>query len=88
MTNPMRKREISRTLLTTLLHAQGYAVPEASLRPQVDGLLSPPADDDEWAEVTESMEDRGRIVRVADDFDAELVKWAITERGRVALQTL
>lgn len=85
--NQFRKSDIARSILTTLKHAQGYAVPEASLRPQVDGLLRPPANDDEWTATTDMLEARGAIVRVPAELDAELVQWSITERGRVLLAT-
>lgn len=88
--NPMRNKEIARTILETLRHAQGYAVPDASLRPQVSGLLRPPATDDEWEFALAMLSDksRGAITPVACDFDPTLEQWAITERGRVLLQSL
>ncbi len=88
--NPMRNREIARTILETLKHAQGFAVPTASLRPQGNGLLRPPATDDEWEAAVKMLHDpaRGAIAQIECDFDATLEQWAITERGRVLLQTL
>lgn len=89
--NPMRKKEIARTILETLNHARGYAVPEASLRPQVDGLLRPPVTDEEWAQATYTLENplgSWAITRVPSELDDSLIQWAITERGRVLLATL
>lgn len=86
----MRRAALLRTILETLAFARGYALPEEALRPQVAGLIRPPAGDEEWqgAIADLSSEVRGAIVRIPHELDAELVQWAITERGRVLLQTL
>lgn len=81
--NQFRKTDIARAILQTLKHAQGYAVPEATLRPQVDGLLRPPASDAEWTAVTDMLGAREAIVEIPAELDPELVQWSITERGRV-----
>lgn len=86
--NYFRKNDVARAILTTLKHAQGYAVPEPSLRPQVDGLIRPPAADDEWTAGIDMLAGREAIVRIEAELDPELKQWAITERGRVLLQTL
>lgn len=86
--NQFRKSDIARAILQTLKHAHGYAVPEASLRPQVDGLVRPPAKAEEWTAATDMLAAREAIVKVPSDLDEELVQWAITERGRVLLATL
>jgi hypothetical protein len=86
--NPFRKADIARSILETLKHAQGFAVPEASLRPQVDGMLRPPADDAEWTAAVDMLAGRESIVAIPSDLDPDLKQWAITERGRVLLQTL
>ena len=86
--NQFRKSDIARSILETLKHAQGYAVPEASLRPQVNGLIRPPAKDDEWTAATDMLAAREAMVKVPAELDPELVQWAITERGRVLLATL
>lgn len=81
--NPFRKTDIARAILQTLKHAQGYAVPEATLRPQVDGLLRPPANDAEWKAATDMLAGREAIRQIPAELDPELVQWSITERGRV-----
>lgn len=86
--NPFRKNDIARAILQTLGHAQGYAVPEPTLRPQVAGLLRPPPQDAEWTAATDMLGAREAIVRIPAELDPELVQWAITERGRVLLATL
>ena len=88
--NPLRRMHLLRTLLETLSYAQGYAVPEPALRPQVDGLLRPPTSDGEWADAVKDLSApaRGAIVQVPAELDPELKQWAITERGRVLLATL
>jgi hypothetical protein len=88
--NSVRKKLIRQTLLETLKHAQGYAVPEESLRPHVDALIRPPLSDAEWNSAITEMADpsRGLIAAVPSDLDPDLKQWAITERGRTVLATL
>jgi hypothetical protein len=86
--NQFRKSDIARAILQTLMHARGYALPELTLRQQVDGLIRPPAQDDEWTAATDMLAAREAMVRVPAELDPELVQWSITERGRVLLATL
>jgi hypothetical protein len=86
--NQFRKSDIARAILQTLHHARGYALPEPSLRPQVEGLVRPPAADAEWTAAIDMLGGRGAIAKVPAELDEELVQWAITERGRVLLSTL
>jgi hypothetical protein len=86
--NQFRKSDIARAILQTLKHAQGYAVPEPSLRPQVDGMLRPPAKDDEWSAAIDMLAAREAVAAIPSELDPELKQWAITERGRVLLATL
>jgi len=86
--NPVRTKALRQTILEQLKHAQGYALPDEALRFMVDSLLRPPTTDDEWKLSLDWLETNTLIVRVASDLDAELVQHSITERGRVALQTL
>jgi hypothetical protein len=86
--NYFRKNDIARAILQTLQHAHGYAVPEPSLRPQVNGLIRPPADDAEWTAATDMLAARESIVAIPAEIDPDLKQWAITERGRVLLATL
>jgi hypothetical protein len=86
----MRKQTLLRTILECLRFAQGYAVLEEALRPQVDALMRPPTTEEEWEGAIKDLshESRGAIVAVESGLDKELVQWAITERGRVLLATL
>lgn len=88
--SPMRRTDLLRTILETLQFARGYAVLEAVLRSQVDGLMRPPTADEEWKAAVDTLKDtaRGAIVAVEAELDPTLVQWAITERGRVLLKTL
>lgn len=86
--NQFRKSDIARSILETLQHAQGYAVPEVGLRPQVSGLVRPPATDDEWTAAIDMLAGREAIAAIPSELDPELKQWAITERGRVLLKTL
>lgn len=85
--NPFRKNDIARAILQTLAHADGFAVPEPSLRPQVDGMLRPPATDAEWTAAVDMLAGRESIAPIESTLDPDLKQWAITERGRVALKT-
>ena len=86
--NPVRSKALRLTILEQLKHAQGYALPADALRPMVDSLLRPPVTDEEWQHSITWLESNGHIVRVPSDLDPALVQHSITERGRVALQTL
>ena len=86
--NPLRIKLIRRTILTALKHADGYAVPEVTLRPHVEDLLRPPLSDVEWAGNIKWLSEGKRIVAVPSDLDDSLVQWAITEHGRTLLATL
>ena len=86
--NQFRKIDIARAILQTLKHAQGYALPEETLRTQVAGLLRPPAKDEEWTAAMDMLAGRESITRIESELDPELRQFAITERGRVLLQTL
>lgn len=86
--NPARTKALRRTILEQLNHAQGYALPDDALRPMVNSLLRPPTTDEEWNHSMDWLETNTLTVRVASDLDADLIQHSITERGRVALQTL
>ena len=86
--NPARTKALRRTILEQLKHAQGYALPDDALRPMVDSLMRPPVSDEEWKLSMDWLETNTMTVRVASELDADLIQHSITERGRVALQTL
>jgi hypothetical protein len=86
--NPVRTKALRLTILEQLKHAQGYALPDDTLRSMVDSLMRPPITDDEWTVSMDWLETNSHVVRVQSDLDPELVQHSITERGRVALQTL
>jgi hypothetical protein len=87
MSNPARTTIIRRTILETLKHAQDYALEESILRNFVDALLRPPITDEEWASNIAWLS-QGRITLVPSSLDETVRQFAITERGRVLLQTL
>lgn len=88
--NPLRRRQLLRTILETLGFAEGYAIPEQQLRVQVDGLTRPPTGDEEWAWAIGELSgpSRNAIKRIEDGLDPELVQWARTERGKILFETL
>jgi hypothetical protein len=86
--NPARTKALRLTILEQLKHAQGYALPDDTLRSMVDSLLRPPTTDDEWKLSMDWLETNTMTVCVDSDLDPDLKQHSITERGRVALQTL
>lgn len=84
----MRTKLIRQTILEALKPAQGYALPVDALRMHVDALLRPPLTDEEYKTHIDWLEDKCLIVRIPCEFDDQLVQFAITEKGRVALRTL
>lgn len=86
--NPLRRSHLLRSVLETLNFARGYAVPESALRPQVDGLMQPPTSDEEWQAAVADLEARDAIKPIESELDPTLKQFAITQRGRVLLETL
>jgi hypothetical protein len=86
--NPARTKALRLTILEQLKHAQGYALPDETLRSMVNSLMRPPVSDEEWTHSMDWLETNTMTVRVGSDLDASLIQHSITERGRVALQTL
>lgn len=84
----MRTKLVRQTILEALKPAKGYALPVEALRRHVDALLRPPMTEEEWKEHSEWAETECLMVRIPCDFDDQLVQFAITERGRVRLQSL
>lgn len=86
--NPQRKSTLSRALLECLEAASPYALPEDSLRTECNARIRPPADRDEFRAALDAMRAKRAVAIVPDDFDADLVKWTITEAGKGLLAQL
>ena len=85
-----RTQQIRKRILETLLCAQGYAVPEETLRSYVDDFERPPTTDDEWAADIKFLSDppAPRMVKVPAAMDDKLIQWTITEAGHALLASL
>ena len=88
--NPLRKRLAKQNLLQALVWADGFAVPEATLRPHVDAMVRPPLKDAEWADLITDLStgEYPLIKQIPDELDPKLIQWAITARGKTVLATL
>jgi hypothetical protein len=78
-----REATIRRAVLEILSLANPYALPEAQLRIEVNGLIRPPAKPPEFAEALDFLTSRRAIHTVPEDLSPETMKWAITEIGQV-----
>ena len=81
----MRAKEIAITVLECLEESGGYAVPEKTLRMMLDTRLRPAVGDAEYDDAKLSLKQKDAIAMVADDFDPQLVKLTIKERGKALL---
>lgn len=88
MNNPFRIKAIRRAVLEALRLAGDYALPETTLRSHVGDIERPAPADDEWKEAMGFLKQSGLIVTIENTLDADLIQWAITERGRTILATL
>ena len=82
----MRSTNIRKALLDILEHAQPYALPEAQLLIELNGIVRPPAARAEFDDELLFLQIRGYIATVPDLLNDDLVKWAITEAGMTMLR--
>jgi len=78
-----RFQTISRAVLDTLENASPYALPEEQLLLEINGAVRPPVEQAAFDEVILSLNSQKAIVKVPDGLDKNLVKWTITEIGKV-----
>lgn len=83
--DPHRNSTISRTILDCLELASPYALPEASLRTEINARIRPPCGEEEFGEGLAALQRKRAVAVVEDTLDEELVKWTITEAGRAIL---
>lgn len=88
MTNPQRRKQITRAVLEALSMAGGYALEESTLFSFVDDLVKPPLQYTEKGLATKFLKDGGFIREVADSMDPGMKQWLITELGRNQLASL
>lgn len=80
-----RAKETMLAFLEALEASGGYALPEPTLRTMLDARLRPPVGDAEYDDAKLALKQRDAIAVVEDEFDPELVKLTIKERGRAML---
>jgi hypothetical protein len=86
--NPVRRKQVLRTVLTTLKFASPYALPAEAMWENVNDLLSPPLRWGERGPVITQLKNQKLVTQVEDSLDKELIQYALTELGRTYLQTL
>lgn len=86
--NPVRRKQVLRTVLTTLKFASPYALPAEAMWENVNDLLSPPLRWGERGPVITLLKNQKFVVQVEDSLDQEIIQYALTELGRTYLQTL
>jgi len=86
--NPVRRKQVLRTLLEVLKMAAPYAVEEQAMFRMVDDLLRPPLHFGERGPVLTQLRSQKFIVQVEDALDPELRQFALTDLGKTFLATL
>lgn len=81
----MRTAQLRKCILEVLEQCGTYALPEATLKSHVRGLLRPVPSDEEWEDALSWMKSSETTVNVPDAFGGE-PQWAITEKGKVMLR--
>lgn len=82
MTNPLRRKQITRTVLETLSMAGGYALEESRMWSFVNDLVKPPLQFTEQGVVAAYLKEAGMIRLAKDDTDPGLKQWIITDLGK------
>jgi hypothetical protein len=86
--NPVRRKQVLRTVLEVLRMAGGYALEEQSMFRMVDDLLRPPLHFGERGPAITDLKMKKFIVMVPDSLDPELRQFALTDLGKTYLATL
>ncbi|EDY16696.1 hypothetical protein CfE428DRAFT_5809 [Chthoniobacter flavus Ellin428] len=78
---------LARAILDRLAKARPYALPEEQLFTEVNGVVRPPATEEEFQTSIAALSTGGvpRLRMMADEFDDAARKWVITEAGEAAL---
>lgn len=88
MTNPLRRKQITRAMLEALSMSGGYALEQSLLFSFVDDLVKPPLQFTEQGLATKFLKDNGWIKEVPDSMDPGMKQWLLTELGRNQLASL
>jgi hypothetical protein len=88
MINPVRRKQVRRTLLETLKMAGNYALEESTMWGYVNDLIKPPVNFGERGVTLKELRDGGFIREAEDTLDPEMKQWLITELGKNLLTSL
>lgn len=82
-----RTATLARAILDRLYLCKPYALPEAQLATEVNGVVRPLAKPAEFAAALDALSsaEAPRIAPLQDDLDPGSRKWLITEAGEAAL---
>jgi predicted transcriptional regulator len=86
--NPVRRKQVLRTMLEVLKMASPYAVEEQAMMRMVNDLLRPPLHFGERGPSITQLRDQKFIIQVEDSLDKELRQFALTDLGKTFLATL
>ena len=85
--NPVRRKQVLRTLLEVLAMAAPYALEEEAMFRMVNDLLRPPLQFGERGPTLTQLRTQKFIVQVEDSLDPELRQFALTDLGKTFLAT-
>lgn len=88
MNNPVRRKQVRRTVLETLKMAGNYALEESTMWGFVNDLIKPPLTYGEQGVTLKELRDGGFIREAQDTLDPEMKQWLITELGKNLLTSL
>jgi hypothetical protein len=86
--NPVRRKQVLRTMLEVLKMAHPYALEEESMFRMVNDLLRPPLHFGERGVCITQLKTQKLITQIEDSLDKELRQFALTELGKTFLATL
>lgn len=86
--NPVRRKQVLRTLLDVLKMAYPYALEEQAMFKMVNDILRPPLHFGERGPTLTQLREQKFIVQVEDSLDPELRQFALTDLGKTFLTTL
>lgn len=88
MINPVRRKQVRRTVLETLKMSGNYALEESTMWKFVNDLIKPPLTFGEWGVTLQALKEGGFIREAEDTLDPGMKQWLITELGKNLLTSL
>lgn len=86
--NPLRRKQVAKSLLEALNMAGGYALEESRMFSFIDDLIRPPLSFGERGTTLQNLKDGGYIRTATDPLDPGMKMWVITDLGRNYLASL